>query len=357
MTDWNWDTYRDTWYADQNSGTHLGNGVGPRLQSGRATGTDDYDNRFAASFQEPAGFDYGATVVSATWYGKVRGTNGCFSQGAAPKLLVRRFDNPDFVVTENSQAGECLLSGAGAANTEWPGPVSETADAVFWAGTPSAGTIISIDVTDLFVAWVAAKAGGTDKFGLTFDPSNAAGTATEFVTGRKIAFSSADADGDPLFSGGLGPYVKVVTDDSEPLVPDAATPLTPADGARVTQTGTFRTFTASIPRVAGWLPSAVQVRIAKSATVDGTGMLNTSVVYAGGTDIGTGMGDEAFEGQVFYTSIDDPTTEVRGNQYYWQVRYQLTEPSIPETSDWSPWSAVFDYTVNRVPIITKVRPA
>lgn len=357
MTDWNWDVWRDSWYSEQNGGANLGNGLGPRLQSGRALGTDDYDNRFAISFQEPAGFDYGETVVSATVYMKARGTNGCFSKGSAPKLLVRRFLDPDEVVSENSQSGECNLSGAGGAATEWPGPDSEDDDSAFWAGDPAAGTIINIDVTDAFVAWVAAKAGGTDKFGLTFDPSNAAGTAPEFISARKVAFSSSDADGDPIFSGGLGPYLKVVTSSSEAFVPPAPIPDSPSEGQTIAQMGGLRGFLLLYDSLPDWALSNAQVRIAKSDHVDGDGMLDTNVVYAGGTDLEY-YDSTSYDCYVPFDSIDDPTTEQRGVPYYWQSRYMMSSTGIiPEDSDWSEWSEVFDYIVNVLPIATKVRPA
>lgn len=351
MGEYYWDVWRDTWFSRANGSTKYGNGLGPRLQSGFNAGTDDYENRFGISYQEPADWPgYGETIESATIYMKVRGTNSCFSRGGSPKLLIRRFLDPNEVIAENGQAGECNLSGAGSPDTEWPGPDTTSTGQVLWEGTPSTGDIISKDVTALFTAWVAAKAGGTDKFGLMFWPSNAAGNAEEQIASRKIAFSSADADGDPLFDGGLGPYMKVVTSaaNTAPIVE----PYRPANAS--VQTGlTSRTFDilSTDPEDAAGVAdglvdplSSIHIVVATSNHVDGNGKLDTGVVHDS-DDPSSGI-------SIFYYRTTRTFTQVAGTTYYWQAAG--TDTLGP---DKGPWSSVFSYSVAAVPTYNKVRPA
>lgn len=345
MTDWNWDVWRDSWYSRRNGTTEFGNGVGPRLQSGFNSGTDDYENRFAISFQEPASFDYGLPVVSATIYLKARGTLGCFSKGSAPKMLIRRFSNPDEVVAENSQGGECILSSAGGASTEWPGPTTTATNQKLWEGDPASGTVISIDVTALFNAWVAAKAGATDKFGLAFWPSNAAGDAEQQSASRKVAFSSADADGDPIFSGGLGPYMKVVTGapNDPPLQGENSMP---AQDERVS--GTSREFRGYfLDDDPGDEMSSVHIVVATGSSVDVNGKLNSGVIYdvdSGGSFI-TGMGPT-------WSDTRTVSPQTAGATYWWQ--FAATDTNGP---DKGPWSEPTSYVIDNPPVVTKVRPS
>ena len=342
--------WRDSWYSRQNGSVQLGNGLGPRLQVGKNTGTDDYENRFAISYQEPAGFDYGETVVSATIYQKVRGTAGCFSMGGTPKVLIRRFSDPDEVVTENAQGGECTLSGAGAAATEWPGPTTTSTGQLLWDGGGWAvNDIVSKDVTALFTAWAAAKAGGTDKFGLAFLPSNAAGNAEEQITARKVAFTSSDSTGVPLFDGGNGPYMVVVTAAAN-TPPDAQTVGTPTGGVRV-PAGTSRSFTGRYSDDDDVYPdfdsmTSLHIVVATSNHVAaGTGKLDTGVIY----DVDSASFTP--NSQFTWSATRTVSPQTGGTTYYWQ--YAVTDFNGPTKGG---WSTVFSYVVDRIPITTKVRP-
>lgn len=337
-----WDVVADAWYCEQNGSNNFGSGLGSRLQSGYNTGADDYKNRFGIGWLKPASVPNGATIVAATAYLKVRGNPGsaCFGQGGNPKLLVERIADVTYTPVEvNAGAGECALSGSGGATGRWPGPsTTGTGNKGFWEGSPATGDVISIDLTNQFKDWWAARASGDTCYAAVFKPSNAAGTAEEMITGRKIAFHAADGT-TAIFDGGNGSYLLV--EYTTASGPNAPTLSTPANASHVTQPASVRALAFTYTHPSGDAGTDYNVQVATNVGMT-TLVCDKTVTVA--------IANNATVTANLNTVSDFAPDEVRGTTYYWQVRTRAN-------GTWSSFSAVRSYIVNRVPVITKVRPA
>ena len=221
----------DAWIA--NPGGNYGNGAGPRLQVGYAdfSGTLGSNRVLLAIPLTGAGGalnGVGSPVTQALLELKVRGTNGCFGQGSGPRFWVEELTS---AITENSENGECAVSGAGASTGRWPGPSSTTTNRVKYTGTPSAGTWISIDITAMVEA---ARLAGKAVLYLRLIAADASSGYDETSTARRIAFSSSEVAGsEPKLtvtwnanSAPNAPTVSPAGGDPTPTITNPGTSLT-----------------------------------------------------------------------------------------------------------------------------------
>jgi hypothetical protein len=340
-----WDVTADAWYSEWNSTQNLGNGLGSRLQSGLSS-AGDYKNRFGIGWLKPASVPNGATIIAATAFLKVRGNPGgaCFGNGGTPKLLVERVADVTYVPVEISAgSGECALD-SGSGTGRYPGPsTTGTGNKAFWEGTPSVGDVISIDLTNQFKDWWAARASGDTCYAAVFKPSNAAGTAEEQISGRRIAFHAADGT-TAIFDGGNGSYLLV--EYSVANAPSAPTLNTPANGARVTQPGATRTLSFTYVHPDGDAGTDYNIVVATSNHVTG-GALDTGLVV--NKTVTAPLVNGNSYGPVLDTVADFTPDEIRGSTYYWQIRCRAN-------AIWGVFSGVRSYSVNRLPLVTVTSP-
>jgi hypothetical protein len=334
----------DSWMAEVGgtsslgTGTSMSNGTGPRLQSGRrdVSGTI-WKNRFVATSydidstdpDENSGTplpDSGATITSATWKAKVRGSSGCYDNRATPIIWIERTTDTDFQVAENALATECGVQSAGGTKTN---PSTSTSDRAIYApgSEPSAGTVISKDITTLFTNWYNASRSGK-RISLLFHPDSYASES------RDIAFFSWD-EGSP--DGGNAMEIVVVWSTNEP--PAAPTLTSPTSGQRVTGT-TGRTFTGTYSDPDGLATYQTEVVVATSSHVDGNGKLDTGVVI-----------DETDTGFVASPwSVPLTFSQTRGSTYWWTARNRDVD------GEWGPWATARSYVVNRLVVAAQVHP-
>jgi len=331
------DCTKDAWYVLYNASNRYGNGAGPRLQSGYSVdgSSNTWQHRIGLAFYENGVIPAGATIVSATARGTVRGTHSCFAQGSSPAMYFERPLDADAVVAENTTSDECAVTGSGGDNTyaaTESGGILETTttNRASWSGTPSTGDVISVDVTDMFVAWLAAKTTG-DYFCLVGKAQ------TEGVQNQKIAFDSYDIAGSCIHSGGTAwDLVVVYTLNNKPVVNN--TNRSPADGARQTGT-TSRTFSCdfsdadSADQTAG--PTPVQIQI------DDTSSAFASLV------VDNTAAPDSYSNPTWSRTLT--VSETRGATYYWRYR-------VNDGTEWSDWSTAYTYDVNQLPTASLTSP-
>lgn len=263
----------DSWICRYNS-SNLGNGAGPRLQVGySASGADTYTNRVLMEFSLATLLSglTGQTLLTGVLKLKVRGTLGCFSQGGSPKLFAEKFTD---ALTENSENAECVISSGGATSARWGADATpSTTNRGSYSGSPSSGSIISIDLRALLQAELDA-AGSTLRIRLISANSTLTGYQEDSES-RKIAFYSSETTSPPELEITWNP-------NTAPNVPGS---VLPADESVVVTTDESITWSGvfSDPDV-GDTRSGTEIEVYADAATDGT---PGTLLYSTGKVAGT----------------------------------------------------------------------
>lgn len=328
--------YRDAWLARVGTANY-GNGSGPRLQIGGAVINGvQWQSRSALSFviseaDFPAGLS-SSGITRAVLRMKVRGTQSCMAKGSAPKFWLERTLAVGALVTENVETLECTVT---AGDHDWghtlAGQVLETttADRIKWEGSPSAGDIIEIDVTTLFRAWWAVRAGALN-YTMVLKAADTASGYDETNGARRIAFHSAET---------TGPSELQV--DWQTSSPPAAPSVNLTPTGRQIQPGS-RVFTGDFThpdatlQAAGPLSELIEVSRNADMSAPVHAATYTNPVYDAGT--------RRWSTTRVYTELRD------GAPYYW--RCKVTD----QNGEQSAYSAVKSYTMNRLPVVDTQTP-
>lgn len=183
----------DAWFAKVGS-TNMGNGQGPRLQSGGhvISGTQWLD-RFGISFGQLNAdgsvsdlddnlFPVGAVFTKALMTVSGRATHACISNGAGPKALIERTLDPDTQIVEANESGECTVTSTAPTAGKYPGSATTSTNRVFWNPTGTVGDMVA-DITQLWLDYIADGGrtsgpyqGGGGNFSIVVGPANSGGT-------------------------------------------------------------------------------------------------------------------------------------------------------------------------------------
>lgn len=152
----------DAWFADTVGGA--GNGKGNKMSVGKGTGAWAWQQRFALSIPRGTLFDGVPSAASISAFDiRLRANSGNSGIGSAVHFYLERgtttFTEYQITQADLTAAGatnaNAVVSAAGPASGEWPGPTRTTTDRAEFTGSPAADAWIKVSALALGRWWFA----------------------------------------------------------------------------------------------------------------------------------------------------------------------------------------------------------